>query len=152
MKTFIQWVEAFSSRDRRQEVGELMQPADRLIRGTRSLLHGVRMTRSERIRPVQAHQAKQNPKEWPLESQQLAQALHQKLAIGNQDWHALKGQPQRRAAEQLVAALVLLLDEENSPGAATVSPQRREATALVEHALGWLTGERKDPGCPTHGH
>lgn len=129
-----------------------MQPANWLIRGTRSLLHGVRMTWSERIRPVQAQQAKQNPREWPLESQQLAQALHHKLAIGNQDWHALKGQPQRRAAEQLTAALVLLLDRQNSPAAASVSPQRREATALVESALGWLKGDLKDPGCPSHGH
>jgi hypothetical protein len=110
------------------------------------------MAWSERIRPVQAQQAKQNPREWPLDSQQLAQALHQKLAISNQDWHALKAQPQRRAAEQLTAALVLLLDPANGPASAGVSAQRQQATALVEHALGWLKGELKDPGCPTHSH
>ncbi|MFZ9147328.1 DUF6439 family protein [Vulcanococcus sp.] len=91
-------------------------------------------------------------RQWPSGSQDLARALHQQLSISNQQWHALKGQPQRRAAEQLSAALVQLLDESNSPSAVEVTPQRLEAAALVDHALGWLKGERRDPGCPSHGH
>ncbi len=101
--------------------------------------------------PRQPLDAETGPRCWPEGSQQTAQSLHRLLAIGDRQWHALKGQPQRRAAEQLAAALVLLLDELNSPAAATPTPQRQQATALVEHALGWLQGERRDPGCPSHG-
>jgi hypothetical protein len=96
--------------------------------------------------------ATSNPRQWPPEAQDTARALHERLRIGERDWHALKGQPQRRAAEQLAAALVLLLDPANPPTAATAGPQREQAAALVEHALGWLKGELRDPGCPSHGH
>lgn len=88
---------------------------------------------------------------WPEGAQALARQLHAQLQIGDRDWHALKAQPQRRAAEQLAAALVQLLADSNPPAAATAGPQRQEAIALVEHALGWLQGERRDPGCPSHG-
>jgi hypothetical protein len=90
-------------------------------------------------------------REWPPGSQEAARELHAGLRISERHWHALKSQPQRRAAEQLAAALVLLLDPANPPGAASAGPQRREAAALVEHALGWLKGELRDPGCPSHG-
>lgn len=96
--------------------------------------------------------ASSNPKQWPATAQDAARALHDQLRISERDWHALKAQPQRRAAEQLAAALVLLLDPANPPAAATPGPQRQQATALVEHALGWLKGELRDPGCPSHGH
>lgn len=96
--------------------------------------------------------ASSNPKQWPVTAQDAARALHDQLRISERDWHALKAQPQRRAAEQLAAALVLLLDPANPPTAATAGPQRQQATALVEHALGWLKGELRDPGCPSHGH
>lgn len=88
---------------------------------------------------------------WPEGSLEAAQALHRLLAIGDRQWHALKGQPQRRAAEQLAAALVQLLDAANPPGAPTATPAREAATALTAHALGWLQGELRDPGCPQHG-
>ena len=91
-------------------------------------------------------------REWPEGAQALAQQLHAELRITDRQWHALKAQPQRRAAEQLAAALVLLLDPANGPASPTRSPQREQATALVEHALGWLKGELRDPGCPSHGH
>ncbi|MFM7653738.1 MAG: DUF6439 family protein, partial [Vulcanococcus sp.] len=90
-------------------------------------------------------------RDWPSGSQQAARALHEHLRIGERDWHAVKGQPQRRAAEQLAAALVLLLDPGNPPGASVAGPQRQQAIELAEHALGWLRGERRDPGCPQHG-
>lgn len=114
------------------------------------------MTRCQDIRPVlpTASASPDNSaglREWPADSQEAARALHAQLRIGERQWHALKSQPQRRAAEQLAAALVLLLDPANPPGAASAGPQRREAAALVEHALGWLKGELRDPGCPSHG-
>ena len=46
---------------------------------------------------------------WPEGAHGQAVALQRQLALGDRDWHALKGQRSRRAAEQLAAALVLLL-------------------------------------------
>ncbi|MBM5806241.1 MAG: hypothetical protein FJ056_00855 [Cyanobacteria bacterium M_surface_10_m2_179] len=92
------------------------------------------------------------PQPWPPGSRETAETLHRLLTINNRDWHALKGQPQRRAAEQLAAALVQLLDGSNPPGAPLPTPQRQQAIALLEHSLGWLRGELRDPGCPSHGH
>jgi hypothetical protein len=46
---------------------------------------------------------------------------------------------------------VLLLDPANPPAAAMAGPQRLQAADLVEHALGWLKGDLRDPGCPSHG-
>jgi hypothetical protein len=92
-----------------------------------------------------------NPPEWPPAAQETARQLHGQLSITDRQWHALKGQPQRRAAEQLAAALVLLLDPANPPAAAMAGPQRLQAADLVEHALGWLKGDLRDPGCPSHG-
>jgi hypothetical protein len=88
---------------------------------------------------------------WPEQAQGQARDLHALLRIDERQWHALKAQPQRRAAEQLAAALVVLLDPTNPPGAAEAGPQRRQAAELVAHALGWLNGELRDPGCPSHG-
>ena len=98
------------------------------------------------IRPVSA------PQQWPDGSRAAAEALHRLLTINNRDWHALKSQPQRRAAEQLAAALVQLLDGNNAPAAPQATAQRQQAIALVENSLGWLKGELRDPGCPSHGH
>ena len=98
------------------------------------------------FRPVSASQ------QWPEASRDTAEALHRLLTIDNRNWHALKAQPQRRAAEQLAAALVILLDPANPPNAPITTEQRRQSIELLEHGLGWLRGERKDPGCPSHGH
>jgi hypothetical protein len=99
-----------------------------------------------KFRPVSASQ------QWPEASRDTAEALHRLLTIDNRNWHAFKAQPQRRAAEQLAAALVILLDPANPPNAALTTDQRRQSIDLLEHGLGWLRGERKDPGCPSHGH
>lgn len=128
-----------------------MQPANRLERGARLLLHAVRMDRTPIVRPVLSS-TMASPNHWPEGSREAAEALHRLLVIGDRDWHALKGQPQRRGAEQLAAALVQLLDEGNGPAVRGSTPQRQQAIALVEHALAWLQGSLKDPGCPSHGH
>jgi hypothetical protein len=46
-----------------------------------------------------------------------------------------------------------LLLRESEPSAPSLSTQGtgQEAIALLEHALGWLKGEIRDPGCPSHG-
>jgi hypothetical protein len=76
-------------------------------------------------------------------------ALQRQLSIGDRDWHALKGQRARRGAEQLAAALTLLLSGD-APQQREPTAARRDAMALVEHALGWLRAEISDPGCPSH--
>jgi hypothetical protein len=91
------------------------------------------------------------PASWPEGSAACARQLHQLLAIGDRQWHAFKGQPQRRAAEQLAAALALLLDPANPPQAPVASEQRLASIALLENGLAWLKGDRRDPGCPQHG-
>ena len=104
------------------------------------------MALQPKFRPVSASQ------QWPEASRDTAEALHRLLTIDNRNWHTFKAQPQRRAAEQLAAALVILLDPSNPPNAPLTTEQRRQSIELLEHGLGWLRGERKDPGCPSHGH
>jgi hypothetical protein len=87
---------------------------------------------------------------WPETARPLAEQLQRQLAIGDRDWHALKRQRPRRAAEQLAAALVQLLSADD-PGHSAPTPAREQAIALTEHALQWLRAEVSDPGCPSHG-
>jgi hypothetical protein len=143
-------LEALSLRHLCHQSSQLMQPANRLKGRARLLLHPVRMDRTPILRPVLSS-TMASPNHWPEGSREAAEALHRQLMIGDRDWHALKGQPQRRGAEQLAAALVQLLDEGNGPAIRGSTQQRQQAIALVEHALAWLQGSLKDPGCPSHG-
>ena len=77
---------------------------------------------------------------WSPETADLSGQLHQQLRIGDRDWHRLKSNRKRRAAELLSAALVNLIQD----GMAS------ESEALALQAIGWLRGELKDPGCPQH--
>lgn len=129
-------------------------------------VHGARMAPASPDRPAvvaaaippsdgpparsETDRAAQPQRLWPEGSAALAEQLQRRLAIGDRDWHALKAQRSRRAAEQLAAALVVLLSADG-PGSSTPSPARAQALALVEHAAGWLRGEISDPGCPSHG-
>ncbi|MEB3303292.1 MAG: DUF6439 family protein [Cyanobacteriota bacterium] len=88
---------------------------------------------------------------WPPESLALAQQLQRSLTIDDRQWHRLKSQRSRRAAEQLAAALVQLLAADD-PKASRPTPPPQDATARGEHALGWLRADISDPGCPSHGH
>ncbi|MEB3265011.1 MAG: DUF6439 family protein [Cyanobacteriota bacterium] len=87
---------------------------------------------------------------WPPQALELATALQRQLAIGERDWHRLKRQRPRRAAEQIAAALVQLLAADHPHHPATTAA-RLEAIALLDHALGWLRADISDPGCPSHG-
>jgi len=109
------------------------------------------------FRPVSAELSPALPmppprQRWPEEALPLACELQRSLSINDRQWHALKGQRHRRAAEQISSALVLLLSEsESSAPAGSAQGTGQEAIALLEHALGWLKGEIRDPGCPSHG-
>jgi hypothetical protein len=76
-----------------------------------------------------------------LSDLQLAQALLQRLTIGDGDWHRLKSNRQARAKEQAAAALVFLLKE-----------QPEEALERFRQSCGWLDRSLSAPPCPTHGH
>lgn len=77
---------------------------------------------------------------WPEEVQADARLLHEQLRLGDRDWHRWKADADRRAAEQLAAALAQLLQG-----------QTEEAEALTDSALRWLRRDQRDPGCPRHG-
>lgn len=77
-------------------------------------------------------------------------SLQRRLAIDDRQWHALKAQRSRRAAEQLAGALVQLLATDD-PSQATPGEARQRAIDLTSSALAWLKGELRDPGCPDHG-
>ncbi len=87
---------------------------------------------------------------WPADALPLAERLHRQLSIGDREWHALKRQRPRRAAEQVAAALVQLLAADD-PGATAPTDGRLRAIALLENAQAWLKAEISDPGCPAHG-
>ena len=119
--------------------------------------NGARMVLNPCFRPVLTDISPDLPmtpthQRWPEQALPLAIELQRSLCINDRQWHALKSQRQRRAAEQISSALVLLL-RESEPSAPFLSTQgtAQEAIALLEHALGWLKGEIRDPGCPSHG-
>jgi len=87
--------------------------------------------------------------DWPAGAHDCALRLHQLLSITDRDWHALKGQRPRRAAEQLAAALVQLLSGDR-PTAPQATEARQRAIALVDNASSWLRAELSDPGCESH--
>jgi hypothetical protein len=84
---------------------------------------------------------------WPEGADDLAERLLSALAISDREWHAIKGQAPRRAAEQLAAALVQLLRGDD-PRQGRGGEGREQAIALLENALAWLQGSLRDPGCP----
>ena len=86
---------------------------------------------------------------WPDGAAETAVSLQRQLSIGDRDWHALKSQRPRRAAEQLAAALVQLLSGDQ-PGRPQSGEARQRALELVEQAVRWLRAEISDPGCPQH--
>jgi hypothetical protein len=75
-----------------------------------------------------------------LTAAELAQALMEKLAITDKDWHRLKANRKARASEQIAAALVQLLNDHPD-----------EALAHLQQATGWLDRSISAPPCPTHG-
>ena len=75
---------------------------------------------------------------WPEESKKLASELHSQLRLGHENWHHLKSNPDRRAAELVAGGLVQLLSE-GKPS---------DIQAMLEQGIRWLNREIKDPGCP----
>jgi phospholipase/lecithinase/hemolysin len=88
-------------------------------------------------------QSTQLPKSSQLEefsTQELSQALMERLTIGPNDWHRLKSNRKARAREQVAAALVFLIKEDSE-----------EALQRLQQATGWLDRSISAPPCPSHG-
>jgi uncharacterized small protein (DUF1192 family) len=75
-----------------------------------------------------------------LSTLELAQALAERLAITTNDWHRLKANRRAQAGQQIAAALVFLLKE-----------QQEETLLHLQQATGWLDKSISAPPCPTHG-
>ena len=78
--------------------------------------------------------------EWSPKAKSLAKELHSELRLNDQNWHALKGNPDKRAAELFSAAMVQLLSE----------GKLSDVQALIEQGILWLKRDIRDPGCPHH--
>ena len=78
--------------------------------------------------------------DWSPESIELADKLHRELSIDHNNWHRLKGNHERRAAELISASLVQLIN-----GGSYI-----EVEELNLQGLKWLKNEIKDPGCSRH--
>ena len=77
---------------------------------------------------------------WPTEAKEIAVSLHSLLSINHKNWHALKGNPDRRAAELFAGAIVQMLSDGD----------KADIIGLASQGILWLKGELKDPGCPDH--
>ena len=75
---------------------------------------------------------------WTSQIKNTASDLHEQLTIGHKEWHQFKGNPQRRAAELISAAIAQLI----------CGGKEADAIELIEQSLLWLKGDIKDPGCP----
>ncbi|MEB3173366.1 MAG: DUF6439 family protein [Cyanobacteriota bacterium] len=84
--------------------------------------------------------------DWPSDAREQAVALQRQLCIAERDWHRLKNQRARRAAEQLSGALVQLLSGPVGESAEAAAAQAR-ALEQLEQAARWLRAEISDPGC-----
>ena len=81
-----------------------------------------------------------HPDSWSEQCLPLAGELLNHLRIDDRQWHRLKSNPDRRAAELLAAALAQHL----------AGGSNQEVEQLTQQALGWLRRELRDPGCPRH--
>lgn len=72
-------------------------------------------------------------------TQELVQALSDRLTIAPIDWHSLKGNRKAQASQQVMAGLTYLLND-----------QPELALEHLQQAVGWLDRSLKAPPCPTH--
>ncbi len=77
---------------------------------------------------------------WPLKAIGLSKDLHDQLRLSEKNWHQLKSNKERRAAELLSGALTQLLQ----------GGEYSDIQAMVTQGMLWLNQEIRDPGCPRH--
>ena len=77
---------------------------------------------------------------WSERTKLLIKDLHSELVIDNKNWHRLKNDSDRRAAELLISAISQISE----------GGDKDYVMKLVKQALLWINNEIKDPGCPSH--
>ena len=77
---------------------------------------------------------------WPSKAQELSRELLEQVRITEKDWHQLKSDPKRRAAEQLAGAISQLLH----------GGEEIQVEQMTTEAIRWLKGEAITPKCPKH--
>ena len=77
---------------------------------------------------------------WSKTIKTLSIDLHSQLSLNNQNWHKLKDNPDRRAAELMAGAMVQL----------TSGGELADVEALLNQSLRWIKREIKAPPCPDH--
>ncbi len=75
---------------------------------------------------------------WPEDSKDKAIKLHALLSLNENNWHQLKGDSDRRAAELLSGALVQLIS----------AGKRSDVEDLINQSMRWIKHEIKAPSCP----
>ena len=77
---------------------------------------------------------------WTNETKDLVKGLNAELRLNSNNWHSLKSNKNRRAAELITSALSQIIND----------GKESDIEELIEQALKWIRGESKDPGCPGH--
>tara|TARA_B100001250_G_C19204679_1_gene530933 strand:+ start:217 stop:471 length:255 start_codon:yes stop_codon:yes gene_type:complete len=77
---------------------------------------------------------------WSPKTELLIKDLHSELILNNNNWHKLKTNNSRRAAELLTSALSQIIH----------GGKTSDIEDLINQSLLWIRAEIKDPGCPTH--
>jgi len=75
---------------------------------------------------------------WSAEVIQMATNLHSELSLNNQNWHKYKSDHERRAAESISGAIVMLVS----------GGKKSEIEALVDQSMKWIKHEVSAPSCP----
>ncbi len=75
---------------------------------------------------------------WPKNAKSLAVELHSNLTLTDSNWHKLKNNSNRRAAELLAGAMVQLLSNGNIS----------DVDELLSQSKRWLNKEIAQPSCP----
>ncbi len=76
---------------------------------------------------------------WSTSVINLIKLLHSELVLKENDWHKLKNEKSRRAAELLVSALSQIVND----------GKESDIEELILQSLKWVKGEVQDPGCPS---
>ncbi len=83
---------------------------------------------------------KKNKYIWSDKVQLLTKELHKELSLNNYNWHAFRGNKQRRSAELIISAISQLIND----------GEEAEIEDLLNQAILWIKEDIKDTGCKSH--
>ena len=77
---------------------------------------------------------------WSQKAKSLSNDLHNEISLDNYNWHAFRGNKQRRSAELIISAISQLINDGDEI----------EIENLLNQAILWIREEIKDKGCNSH--